>query len=83
MRESIRRALLIVAAVFSMAVVLVPDWCSYAPAWLRPYIGCPECTGGEAEAIAAGGGCSGASSNDTSPRQLHASAGRRMFEVLR
>lgn len=82
MRKLIRRALSVVAVVACFAVIVAPSMCGWVPAWMRPYVGCPECDGSEAGNDAAGGGCSGASELRT-PDRLLASGGRRMFEARR
>lgn len=79
MTNLMRRALLVVGFAAALAVVVVPNWCEYVPAWMRSILGC-ECPSGGGSA--AGGGCSGASEIRTE-RHLQASAGRRTFEVRR
>lgn len=79
MKELTRRALLAVAAVLLAVVVVMPDPCAFVPWFMRDYVGCTCTHGGGGSA--AGGGCSGAGANEPVRARLHASAGRRMFEV--
>lgn len=61
MKQTVQRIVAVVTLASALAVIVAPSMCSWVPAWMRWYLGCPECDGSEAGNIAAGGGCSGAS----------------------